>query len=248
MLIFGNLAFGVTDTSEDYKDTYEQTLNEYLKYDEFNSHLESNKKAALEMIRNITERRLADSNSAQLRGGTMTEAYDFDVQLSIQADTYTCGYATILQTMYGLEKEHLIQGSTDEQKQRTIETDIGHYGTSVIVWEVVAYLNGYLSSDDYAYYLGSSSAMSEDDFADKVALSLMMERPVLLHAITEDLSYYNGTSQNHYLSIYYINQNTDKVKIADCNYDSQFGGYHYADLSEAYATIHDHYNRYLISY
>jgi hypothetical protein len=76
----------------------------------------------------------------------------------------------------------------------------------------------------------------------------MLERPVLLHAVTEDLSYYGGTSQNHYLSVYYINQVTEKVKIADCNYNPQFGGYHYVDLFEAYNTIHNHTGRYLISY
>ena len=232
---------------KEFKEIYSRILDEYMQYEEFQTELKENRDEALRMIEDLANKEILANSSIQPRGGTMGEAYDNDVELSIQADTYTCAYANILQVMYGLEKEHLIAGSTDEAKQRTIETEMGNYGSSPYVYQVKNYLNQYVSSSAYAYYLGTSIS-TESDFANRVATSLVYERPVLLHAKTAPLGYYKGENLGHYLTVDYINQYTDTIRIVDTNYDPEFGGIHYVSQTEAYRTINWYSSRYLISY
>ena len=70
---------------------------------------------------------------------------------------------------------------------------------------------------------------------------------MVLHARTKYLSYYKGKNSGHYLSLDYVNRTSDMVRIVDCNYNSTYYGIHRdIPLLEAYNTIHEESDRYLI--
>lgn len=232
------------ESTNEYNNIYKATLSEYLRYDMFKEHLKSDKESAMEMIDQITKNRINDSG-IKMRSGSMGEAFVSNVQVCPQRDqSYTCGYATTLQTMYGLNLEGTITGNTKHEKELTIERAMGNYGSSAIVYKIRNYLNAAAGASSYQYYEGST--LSESGFANKVAYSLMVNKPVILHAKTGSLNYYNGKNIGHYLSISYINQYTNTVKIVDCNNDTGLGGEHYVPISQAFNTVNIA-GRYVIS-
>ena len=96
----------------------------------------------------------------------------------------------------------------------------------------------------YIYETGSN--MTCATFEHKVATSLTNCKPVVLHARTGYLGYYGGKNTGHYLRLDYINRTTDMVRIVDCNYNPQYYGVHMVTLQEAYNTIAQEGERYLI--
>lgn len=157
------------------------------------------------------------------------------VKLVPQIKTWWCGYATTLQTLYGLGKQGTVSGSTDAQKQTKIANDMGDPNNSAIVYKICNYLNARLSTGKYSYYLGSSQTVHS--FSGLVGSSLMLDRPVILHARTQSLPYYNGKNLAHYLSLDTIEVAKNKVRIVDCNYDTRYQGTHYVSIAEAYGTV-----------
>ena len=87
---------------------------------------------------------------------------------------------------------------------------------------------------------------TQDSFEDKIAASLTNCRPVILHAKTKPISYYKGHQSGHYISLDYVNRQTDMVQLVDCNWNDEYFGVHSVTLKEAYDSVHEESGRYLI--
>lgn len=177
-------------------------------------------------------------------GGGGNECYDYVKNIK-QTKNYNCGTTTVLQTLYGLDSADKVAGSTDQEKIATLDVKYNvDQQTFTYVYQVVDALNTYYSTSDYVYTAGSS--LSEAEFENTIANSLMCGRPVILHAKTECLAYYEEHESGHYLSLDYVNRTTDMVRIVDCNNNDKYFGIRMVPLEEAYKSVHDTSGRYLI--
>lgn len=116
---------------------------------------------------------------------------------------------------------------------RQIETETD--GASV-VYKVRNTLNSYLSNYKYSYYAGNTLDLQR--FRIYTFNSLAFDRAPILHARTEELSYYNGHESGHYITVTEMNYNTMKVRLHDPNYNNQYYGIHFVPYTEAYDSIH----------
>lgn len=178
------------------------------------------------------------------RGGGGNICYQYVKNIK-QPEKYDCGTTTVLQTLYGLGCEDNVPGDTDEAKVDKLDTVYKiKEQKETIVWQIPVMLNTY---SDRTYVFEEVTTMTQDGFEDKIAASLTNCRPVILHAKTEYIGYYNGHESGHYISLDYVNRTTDKVRLVDCNYnDAYFGIHDNINLSEAYAAVHEVAGRYII--
>ena len=110
-----------------------------------------------------------------------------------QEKSYWCGPANIKQVI------QYINGSSSSQS--TYASSMGTNSTDgTYVYKMVNELNKRQSDFKYAYKYVSSS-MSVDDFLEIVEKSIYAKKPMILHADTKSLSYYNGASLGHYLTL-----------------------------------------------
>lgn len=179
-------------------------------------------------------------------GGGGNECYQYVKNIK-QTENYNCGTTSVLQTLYALNSQGNVSGSSDADKIATLDKqyNVNSKDGTIVAYAVNA-LNTYNSGNArYVCVLGSSIP-NEATFESYVATSLTNCKPVLLHAITGHIGYYGGRSFRHYLSLDYINRTTDMVRIVDCNKNDAYYGIHYVELSEAYSSIHSDSGRYLI--
>lgn len=179
------------------------------------------------------------------RGGGGNECYQY-VKNIRQTKTYNCGMTNVLQALYGMGYEDEVPGDTDAEKIQAIDTryNIDTYGQTY-VYQIKDALNYYMpGSSSYEYTLMNNVTISE--FENIIATSLTYCKPVILHAITTPLDYYNGHKNYHYLCIDYINRSTDIVRIVDCHVNDPYYGVHYVTLQEAYETVTIETGRYII--
>ncbi|MBQ8519620.1 MAG: C39 family peptidase [Agathobacter sp.] len=129
-------------------------------------------------------------------------------------------------------------GDTDEKKIETLEVECGTNSVDgTYVYQMVNALNKYnIYGRVYQSKLGSSFS-SIYSFKDCIATSLTCGKPVVLHARTQYLDYYNGKSYGHYLSLDVYDRRTDDVRIVDCNYMEEYYGIHTVSVEEAYNCI-----------
>lgn len=162
-----------------------------------------------------------------------------------QTTSFNCGPTTVLQTLYGLGSASAVDGSTDEAKIATLQREYNVGSDGMYVSNVVAALNKYNKGNQtYSSRLGSG--LSLEGFANNIAASLTSGKPVVLHARTQYLDYYNKHDYKHYLSLDYFDRSTNTVRIVDCNNNNEYYGAHYCTLQEAYETINKISGRYLI--
>lgn len=217
----------------DYKQQrFDEILNEYKKDPMFMKELRESPNTAYQMINDLVN----DEFEILPNSGSYGEASCY-VPAIMQAEDWWCGYATTLQTIYGLGKEGTVNGRTDKEKQSTIANDMGHPQSSAVVHEIRDYLNKKVSANTYKYAAVKNLGWTELAFSNAVAGSLMRDRPVILHALTGELGYYNGKNIKHYLSVDYINNYTNKVRIKDCNYDMNYFGSHTVPTHEAFGAV-----------
>lgn len=191
---------------------------------------------------NAYERRLEEMISPY--GGGGNECYDYVKNIK-QTESYNCGSTTVLQSLYALDSASNVTGTTDADKIATLDKDYNvKTQGSMFVYQVTDALNTYYSYSSYTHVIGSS--LSEASFENMIANSLTNGRPVVLHARTEFLPYYENHESGHYLSLDYVNRTTDTVRIVDCNKNDAYFGIHMVDLSDAYKCIHDAAGRYMI--
>lgn len=110
-----------------------------------------------------------------------------------QETAYWCGPANIKQVI------QFINGSSDSQatyasSMQTNSSD-GTY-----VYKMVNELNKRQSKFTYAYK-EVTSAVTESDIDAYIHLSVLQNKPMILHARTQPLYLYNGTNLGHYLTI-----------------------------------------------
>ena len=239
-------------------------IAEYQNDPEFIRMKNANPTLAQEYINTIVAQKIKNNSKISINtttnGGSLMYCYVTNVT---QSTTTNCSAATLLQTMYALNKTSNntsaasnIYGSTPEIKQATLynlttaknkgaRVD-SIVGTPLYVWEIQTYLNNQLTTNKYDYKLGSSYTLL--NFKAKIAYSLQVNRPVLLHAMTGPLDYYNGTNLNHYLSLDEYNAISNTVRIVDCNYNSSYLGAHSnVSAEQAWRSVHDTAGRYFIS-
>lgn len=181
---------------------------------------------------------VADTNNKDItRGGSGDLCYEHVKNIK-QTESYNCGPTTVLQSLYGMDSAGQVAGSTDEAKIATLEdacktsSAIGTY-----VYKMVEVLNEYnIYGRVYQYTLGSSFG-SIHSFKNCIATSLTCGKPVVLHADTYYLAYYNGNSYGHYLSLDVYDRRTETVRIVDCNYMTDYYGIHTVSVEEAYNCI-----------
>ena len=219
----------------DLENTYEELYDMYQEDPEFKNMLrEYGEEYVEDYLQKIAERVQKENNA---RGGSGDYCYEHVKNIK-QTKTYNCGSTTTLQTLYGLESEDEVAGSTDTAKIETLdrEYDVDEQG-SMYVYQIVNALNKYNVYGSVYQYKTGSSLGSASVFEERVAVSLTCCRPVILHARTQYLSYYSGKATGHYLSLDQINRTTKMVRIVDCNYNSSYYGVHNVPLNEAYNSI-----------
>lgn len=226
--------YGVVEKEEIYK--------EYQNDEQFTMMIqEYGEEYAEAFIEDVIKNRRGN----MMRGGGGNECYQYVTNIK-QTKTYNCGTTTALQTLYGLGKVSNVKGATNADKISALDLEYNVDGqTCLMVYQLRDLLNKYGKvGQRYIYETGSN--MTCATFEHKVATSLTNCKPVVLHARTGYLGYYGGKNTGHYLSLDYINRTTDMVRIVDCNYNPQYYGVHMVTLQEAYNTIAQEGERYLI--
>lgn len=239
----------------------------------YNAMYDANPTIAEKYIDDVVNQKIENLSLQSQRASSNNQSIVFSYVTHVTQSTQTnCSAATTLQTMYGLGLEDNIYGSTNAVKQATlynmrsnslIDDPYEAYNLTVYsglrmtpgtgtptVYEVTTYLSDWLEEENkghiYDYTVGSDYTF--DDFVSKIGNSLYFDRPVLLHARTEFFNYYSGNALSHYLSLDLYNAVTGTVRIVDCNYNSSYGGIHNnVPINEAYRSIHEVSERYLIA-
>ncbi|MBQ8412522.1 MAG: hypothetical protein IJX12_02810 [Lachnospiraceae bacterium] len=257
VLLFNTAVFAEESTKTE-EEIREEILENYAEDPEYNKMVAYSPELAEEYIDMLVQDRMGEQYQIE---PTATDTYGTIAYCTVpvieQSTTTNCSAATLLQTMYGLGKQSSVSGSTYAQKQSTLYNYTTNSsapgariestpGTSLWVYEITLYLNSHLSSYSYEYRLGEN--MGFEQFKTYIWDSLVHNRPVMLHANTKYLSYYNNTELYHYLSLDYYDRSRGIVTIKDCNYDDAYGGSHSAvPVLEAYYAINKTSGRYLIS-
>ena len=181
---------------------------------------------------------VTDTNNKDItRGGSGDLCYEHVKNIK-QTEDYNCGPATVLQSLYGMDSAGQVSGSTDAAKIATLEAACGTTSEDgTYVYKMAEVLNKYnIYGRKYQYTLGSSFG-SIHSFKNCIATSLTCGKPVVLHARTEYLTYYEGTSLGHYLSLDVYDRRVETVRIVDCNNMDEYYGIHTVPVEEAYNCI-----------
>ena len=198
---------------------WQEVYENYLEDEMFLLHLEDDYESALFMIDTIVEAQLRTSTYA----GPMREP-NCVVPEIMQCKDYYCGPASTLQCIYGFGKEDMVSGSGYNAKQRTLAANLGTTETNqtTIVYDIMVELNKYIDDTEYSYIAGVNISDS-DEFASKISNSLFNDRPVILHALTGSLDYYEGEEIRHYIVVdtYYATEMASgpaqHMRLVDCN-------------------------------
>ncbi|SHH42982.1 cysteine peptidase family C39 domain-containing protein [Tepidibacter thalassicus] len=237
-----------TDTSInlnlDKKEELKKKLTEqYQNDEEFQREKdELGEEIGQKMIDYMAERTLKRSPIRIKRGGNGS-VFFVDMPYVKQINGYYCGPASVLQILYGMNKEDRVSGSSNKKKQETLGSNMGtRKNIGTYVSSMKNEINKY-SDNNYVYKSGSN--MTIDEFEDNLTYSLMYDAAPILHSKTKYLSYYNGKNLGHYISVDFINRSDDTVGLMDCNYNSKYSGQREVSLREAYNAISKE-SRYLI--
>lgn len=229
--------------------TLQEVYEQYKEDEQFKMHYQYSPESAMDMLRSIAESQNKPSVFAVSPGDA--KAY-CDVPLKQQTKSYNCGFATMLQTLYGMGKQSTVSGNSDSAKMDQLEAEMmemkiqsGQSGEkTAIVWMVASMLNSKTGSS-YKYVVGNS--ITQYEFYSLVRQSLTGNHPVILHARTKYLDYYDGNNYSHYLSLDQMDAGSDNFcRIADCNYKNEYYGYHNVTIQDAYETVSEEKGRYLI--
>jgi len=218
-----------------YDKLYNETLAKYEADPMFQTHYAENPEGALAMIDTIVSNALKPAPR-------VTSGYDAwvnNVPLITQSLTNNCGSASTLQTLYGLGKQNAISGSTDTAKQTTLNgssyLNLGNDG--IMVYRIADLLNSAAIKVGIGYAYVDGSTLSATQIQNLIWDSLAKNKPVILHARTQYLNYYNGHQSGHYIVVYGLDKYNGRVALADCNYNSAFGGFRTASINEVKAAL-----------
>lgn len=248
--IFAVAALFFTNTSSVFAEEQQEVFDLETIYEEYKDDEQYNlmrneygEEYAKAFLKNVLNSRIESGISTV--GGGGNECYQYVKNIK-QTTGYNCGSTTVLQTLYGLNNQGNVSGSSDVDKIATLDNEYNVQGQgSLIVYQATNALNKYKSgTSKYVYVQGSNLDIST--FESYVATSLTYCKPVILHARTAHIGYYNNHKSGHYISLDYINRTTDMVRLVDCNNNDLYYGIHYVSLSEAFNSINKDAGRYLI--
>lgn len=220
----------------------DQLRTAYFESEEFQQHYAADPEDAMEMLDGIIERQISGYPVA----AAYDETYSVSTTLVQQLNSYSCGPASGYIAISGWNGTGSISGTTTTGKLQTLANSMGTTTDGTFVYRVRNTLNSYVSTYPYSYYLGSS--MTQTDFCNYLVRSLGCSRAPILHARTQGLSYYNGHSLGHYITITQFNGTTMNVRLNDPNSSNTYYGTHTVSVAEAFAAIHNYSDRYLIAY
>lgn len=205
-------------------------------------------KAGEEMIQMMVDSKLEKSAGARMIAPTavLFDTASVDAPLIKQINSYYCGPANALQVIYSLGKEGSVSGSTDSSKQSTLGSNMGTAsGVGTYVYKMRNELNKYVSSNQFSY-IQVKGNLSYSDFLQGTFGSLANDRAPILHAKTQFLSYYNGYSTGHYITIQSVHGPSETCTLLDTNPNAKYYGYQNVPVSEAFDAVGALSGRYLI--
>ena len=115
-----------------------------------------------------------------------------------QVKSYYCGPASALQILTALNID--VKGDTSAEEQKTLAKLMGTTSSGTLVCKVASGLNTYIDSNKYKYSAVKGN-INYEEFIDKIKNSLSKNRPVILHAKTKYLSYYDSKDRGHYIVV-----------------------------------------------
>ena len=220
--------------------------------EEFKHHCEVDYEDAMAMVNHIVDNQIAEINGGYITySGNNTNAWVSAPELQ-QSKYWWCGPCSVLQAAAGYGT--YVEGTTNKAKQETIIkyindtssasdaiTDTKRDGAKV--YQVKNACNEFVGGG-YDYKKGSN--LSDTQFKNIITKSLINNKCPILHARTEYISYYDGHESGHYICLSAVNNTTNKVQLADCNFNDAYHGIRSIPRSEAKDSISNG-SRYLIS-
>ncbi len=152
----------------------------------------------------------------------------------------SCGAASALQVIVQQGGADNIAGSTYAEKEQTLinaSYGIEEYG-SVLVIEVTDFINNYRPDDELKYVYTRGLITDASTFRSLVLTSLTLDCPIILHANTRYLGYYNSHATGHYIVGTHFFAQTEEFVVNDCNDNDQYAGIHSTTMSEIYQSVH----------
>lgn len=217
-------------------------INGYKDDKMFLEHYQKDPAGAVENVRRAIERDFQINNNTMSTYATYLEASG--VPMLKQATTYWCGSASALQTIYGngfgssVPMQDYANLTTKLDKQQAyiaIKDTNNEKNGEMIVYEVSNVINKYV---DYPYmYRNTKTITSISQFRNYIKGNIEYNHPLILHAKTEELPYYNGKSSGHYITIIGINLATDMVILNDCHYNDTYNGIHAVPIEDVLNSI-----------
>lgn len=155
-----------------------------------------------------------------------------------QSQSNSCGAASALQVIIQQGGGDNVSGTTNTAKEKTLigKTALNSNG-SVLVIEVRDLINKHTNRNEYAYIRCLN--LSETDFRRLVLNSLSKDCPIILHANTRYLGYYNSVSLGHYIVGTTFYSATDQFAVNDCNYDDAYTGIRMTTMTEVWNSVHN---------
>lgn len=215
----------------------------------FEEHYKNDPEDAMGMVVRVIDSAVAANaaNQPQWTDGTIYSADG--VPTYKQSQTNSCGAASALQVIVQQGGGDNIAGSTYTAKEQTLinQTGINTNG-SVLVYEVRNLINNHIEGKNYAYI--PCANLSATNFRVLVLDSLTEDCPIVLHANTKYIGYYNSNAWGHYIVGTTFFAATEEFVVNDCNYMDQYTGIRTTTMTEIYNSVHnlnsDGSSRYLI--
>ncbi len=220
---------------------WQKVMEEYQNDEQFLNNLEEDPESAMQMIENAVEKEM----NLLLMPMAGDQAVAYCTVPDIWQKPNQCGAASAYQAIAGAGGAGNIAGSSVEAKVETLWKEVRDDGqNSSVVWKITRSLNSYVPGGNYTYKEGG--VIGQSAFELYTAQSLLANHPVILHAITTNIDYYNKHYSRHYICVSGINRNTGIVTVVDCNNNESYHGTHTMSVTEAYGSITEEAARYLI--
>lgn len=224
-------------------------LNSRQNDSEFKMHMEAAPEEAIDMINTIVSNQIDELYGYGYNPytGNSTNAW-VSAPLIQQSTSYWCGPCSVVQVAEGYGTN--ISGTSNQAKQQTIVNYINTTYPSdpvttngTYVYQISQCCTKY-AGGGYTYKAGAN--LTDAQFKNTITNSLINNKCPILHARTQYISYYNGHSSGHYICLSAVNNETNKVRLTDCNYNDTYYGTRSIPRSEAYNAVKAS-GRYLIS-
>lgn len=204
----------------------------------FKAHFQADPADAIAMVVQVIQSSMTKDSAVQplWTDGTVYSADG--VPTYKQSQSNSCGAASALQVIIQQGGGNNVSGSTNTAKEKTLigKTELNKNG-SVLVIEVRDLINNHTNRNKYAYI--PCLNLNETDFRRLVLNSLAKDCPIILHANTKYLGYYNSVSLGHYIVGTTFYPATDQFVVNDCNYDSAYTGIRITSMSEVWSSVHN---------